>query len=102
MCAVELLCYPMTDRPVNNRRRFVSYVEKDDTANIWQIIWISCYMKLQPQLFSLQLFKRGLESRPDYADLNTIEKALDEIFSVLYLIPLLWFAWLHLSQSCQD
>jgi len=63
ICALELLCYSTTDRPVNDRR-LVSDMEKHGTAKIWQTVWISCYTKLLPRSFYLQLFKRGLEFRP--------------------------------------
>lgn len=69
----------MTVRPINDRRRLASCLEKHGTAKIWQIVWISCYIKLLPQSFSLWLFKRGLEFRPAWADFSNTEQALDEI-----------------------
>lgn len=48
ICALELLCYSMTERPINDRRGLVSYMEKHGTAKIWLVVWISCYTKLLP------------------------------------------------------
>lgn len=62
ICVLELICYSMSDRPINDRR-IVNYMEKHGTAKIWQIIWISYYMKLL-QSFSLQLSKRRVKFRP--------------------------------------